>query len=93
MSIAAYAVISNHYHLVLHINQAKADALTDDEVIERWLMLFKAPILIQRYKAGSLWAAKPSGKLYRILSRPGVPDYCLLEIESMGVRLLMASAY
>jgi len=32
----ACAVMSNHYHLVLHINQPQALAWSDDEVIERW---------------------------------------------------------
>ena len=40
MEICAYAVMSNHYHLVLYVNQAQAEAWTDDEVIERWTALF-----------------------------------------------------
>jgi hypothetical protein len=34
--VAAYAVMSNHYHVVLHINKNKADSWSLDEVIERW---------------------------------------------------------
>ena len=40
MEICAYAVMSNHYHLVLYVNQAQAEAWTDNEVIERWTAVF-----------------------------------------------------
>ncbi|MEH6346712.1 MAG: hypothetical protein V7785_16585 [Bermanella sp.] len=35
IDIAAYAIMSNHYHVVLHINKATADNWTFDEVINR----------------------------------------------------------
>jgi REP element-mobilizing transposase RayT len=41
IDIAAYAVMSNHYHLVLHIDAAKAAGWSDKTVIRRWMMLFK----------------------------------------------------
>ena len=40
IDVCAYAVMSNHYHLVLHVDQDKARAWTDDEVIEHWSTLF-----------------------------------------------------
>jgi REP element-mobilizing transposase RayT len=40
VEICAYAVMSNHYHLVLYVNQQQAKAWTDDEVIKRWTALF-----------------------------------------------------
>ncbi len=49
IDIAAYAIMSNHYHLVLHIDADRASRLTDSEVIERWLTLFSPPPLIQRH--------------------------------------------
>jgi len=52
IDVCAYAVMSNHYHLVLHINQPQALAWSDDEVIEHWTTLFKAPLLIDRMKKG-----------------------------------------
>jgi hypothetical protein len=39
IDIAAYAVMSNHYHLVLHVDQHRSRQWSDDEVIERWLTL------------------------------------------------------
>ena len=52
IDICAYAVMSNHYHLVLHIDRDRCLALTDDQVIERWCLLFQGPLLVQRYRAG-----------------------------------------
>ena len=49
IDIAAYAVMSNHYHLVVHIDAERASEFTDADVIERWLNLFKAPPLLQRH--------------------------------------------
>ena len=41
IDVAAFAVMSNHYHLVLHINKMKSLSWTDWEVCERWHQLFK----------------------------------------------------
>lgn len=50
IDVAAYAIMSNHYHLVLHVNAEQASAWTDEEVIERWLQLYTGPMLIHRYR-------------------------------------------
>jgi hypothetical protein len=49
VDVAAYAVMSNHYHLVAHVDRARALAWSDDEVLERWTQLFTGPLLVQRY--------------------------------------------
>lgn len=40
INICSYAVMSNHYHLVLFVNQSLIDILSDEEVILRWKFLF-----------------------------------------------------
>ena len=45
IDIAAYAVMSNHYHVVLHINREMAQGWSVDEVIEHWQRLFKGSLL------------------------------------------------
>ena len=50
IDIAAYAIMSNHYHLVLHVNAAQAQHWSEEEIIERWLTLYKGPMLIHRYR-------------------------------------------
>lgn len=52
LDICAYAVMSNHYHIVLHINADKAQAWTDRQVIERWHRLYSGNFLTQQYMAG-----------------------------------------
>ncbi|WP_283786379.1 transposase [Bermanella sp. WJH001] len=49
IDIAAYAIMSNHYHVVLHINKQQADSWSFDDVIERWHALYKGNVLSQRY--------------------------------------------
>jgi len=54
MDINGYAVMSNHYHIILRIDQDAADAWTNREVAERWLQLFKGPDSIKRWLAGDV---------------------------------------
>lgn len=49
IDVAAYAMMSNHYHLVLRANPKLAQSWTDDEVLRRWTQLFTGPELVQRY--------------------------------------------
>ena len=50
IDIAAYAVMSNHFHIVLHVNQSKAHELTDLEVVQRWHQLYKGNLLTQKFE-------------------------------------------
>lgn len=40
VDVCAYAVMSNHYHLVLHVDQSAAQSWSNEEVINRWTGLF-----------------------------------------------------
>ena len=51
IDVCAYAIMSNHFHLVLHVDSEKAQAWTVDEVIDHWLTLYKGPELAHKYKA------------------------------------------
>ncbi|WP_407333872.1 transposase [Enterovibrio sp. 27052020O] len=52
VDICAYAIMSNHYHVVLHINMEKAKELAQSDVVERWLAFHRGPSLIQRFIQG-----------------------------------------
>ena len=54
IDICAYAIMSNHYHLVVHINRDKAQALSNHEVVERWQQEHKLPSLVSRWLSGQL---------------------------------------
>ncbi len=49
IDIAAYAIMSNHYHLVVRIQKQRVMDLSVDEVIARWSALFSLPPLAKRY--------------------------------------------
>ncbi|EOD79355.1 Mobile element protein [Grimontia indica] len=52
IDVCAYAIMSNHYHVVLHINIENAKTLTPIDVAERWLAFHQGPVLIQRFMRG-----------------------------------------
>ncbi len=45
IDVAAYAVMSNHYHLVVHVDRNRALGWDSDEVLARWTRLFSGPPL------------------------------------------------
>lgn len=51
IDVCAYAIMSNHYHLVLKLNPDTAKDWGLDQVLARWCTLFNGPLLIQRYRA------------------------------------------
>lgn len=52
IEVCAYAVMSNHCHLVLFIDSEVLSELSIDEVIHRWCQLYRGPEVIKRYLAG-----------------------------------------
>lgn len=40
IKICAYAIMSNHYHVVLHVDDKTAAMWSDEEVLQRWHALF-----------------------------------------------------
>ena len=54
IDIAAYAVMSNHLHLVLRIDIELANSWSDIEVVEQWHQLFNGTELTQRFAKGEL---------------------------------------
>ena len=49
IDICAYAVMSNHVHLVLHVDVDKALAWSDKQVLALWHTLYKGTLLTQKY--------------------------------------------
>lgn len=52
IDICAYAVMSNHYHVVLHVNFECAMNWDRETVIQRWQLLFSGNTLAQRFSKG-----------------------------------------
>ena len=51
VDVCAYAVMSNHYHVVLHADKARALAWSDAEVAQRWMQLYTGHVLVDRWLA------------------------------------------
>ena len=67
IDIAAYAIMSNHYHVVLHVDSEQANTWTDEHVANRWMQLFHGDQLSQRYSRGeNLTKAELKAVLKRI---------------------------
>ncbi len=52
VDLCAYAVMSNHYHVVIRINQDQAETWSDREIAERWMQIFTGPMLMHRHLNG-----------------------------------------
>lgn len=68
IDVCAYAVMSNHYHIVLHINRAQAASWSLDEVIERWHQLYQGNLISQRYRKGEVLSVAEKAQLKMIAS-------------------------
>ena len=54
IDVASYAVMMNHYHVLVRVNVEQAGAWSAFEVFEHWSILFQVPDLIKQYLAGHL---------------------------------------
>lgn len=52
VDICSYAVMSNHYHLVVKISPEQVEHLSDKEILIRWQCIFKGTVLVRRYLDG-----------------------------------------
>ncbi|WP_444996943.1 hypothetical protein [Aliikangiella sp. IMCC44359] len=49
IEIASYAVMSNHYHLVLRVDVDKAKSWSEANIIRRWKRIYQIPTVVQQY--------------------------------------------
>lgn len=68
IDIAAYAVMSNHLHLVLRVNTGEAEQWSDQQIMDHWSLLFQLPVLISRYQHGEANSEAEICKAKEILS-------------------------
>jgi REP element-mobilizing transposase RayT len=67
IEICSYAVMSNHYHIVVKIDAVSSESWSFDEVIQRWLCIHKGPFLIQKYQKGDAIGVAEMNVMTRIV--------------------------
>ena len=53
INLCSYAVMSNHYHLVVHLEPERSEAWSNEEVATHWTTLYQGPILVQQWLSGA----------------------------------------
>jgi hypothetical protein len=69
IDVAAYAVMSNHYHGVVYIEESKALAWSDDEVCQRWQQLYHRHPLAVRLQKGEISCQAEIDKAQEIINQ------------------------
>ena len=54
IDVASYAIMMNHYHVLVRVNVEKAAAWSPAEIFELWGILFQVPDFMKQYLAGHL---------------------------------------
>ena len=71
LDICAYAIMSNHYHLVVKMAVQDAKKWSAREVVQRWHLIFKGNAISQRFLEDDVLddAEIKALKTYRLLAR------------------------
>lgn len=69
IDVCSYALMSNHYHLVVRLAPERLAALSDQEIIERWRRLYAGPRCVERFLAGSQLDAGEAALLVQCVER------------------------
>ena len=68
IDVAAYAVMSNHLHVVLQIDIELANRWTDREVVEQWHKLFNGTDITQKFAKGEVIEEHQVAKLKHLIA-------------------------
>lgn len=68
IDVCAYAVMSNHHHLVIKICPNQAQYWADTDVAHRWTSLFKGPLLLRKWMSGEPLSTSEAETVSSIIS-------------------------
>jgi len=68
IELCAYAIMSNHYHLVVRLNDQVANDWTEEEVMARWGRLYSLPLLVTNYRSGRTGTTAEQEKAQTIIA-------------------------
>lgn len=69
IDLCAYALMSNHYHLVLRLAPERATQWTEREVVERWRRIYTGPPCATNYLKGTALTDSESALLADCIAR------------------------
>ena len=69
IDVCAFSVLSNHYHIVMYVDQKRALEWGDEEVVERWKRLFRGVLLVDRYMAGQCGTDAEADKAREVIGQ------------------------
>ena len=81
IDICAYAVMSNHTHVVLHVDKDQAEGWSIEEVLTRWHKLHKGTLLTQRYMQKGERDKLTDSELFAITETAGIYRQRLYDIS------------
>jgi hypothetical protein len=67
IQVAAYAVMSNHYHVVLFVDADQANGWSESDVVVRWHQLFKGHVVSQRFVREELLSEAEQNRLHILI--------------------------
>jgi hypothetical protein len=67
IDVCSFAVMSNHYHVVVHLDPDRCAAWTDQEVAERWLKLYHGTPNVQQWLDGNVLMAADLADVQRMV--------------------------
>lgn len=68
VDVAAYAVMSNHYHIVVKLTPDELRSVPAETILQRWGCLYKGPQLLQRYLNGDALADAETEQLATLVA-------------------------
>lgn len=68
IKVVGYAVMSNHYHVIVRIDDSRAKELTQSEVIARWRKLYKGPPVVRKYLGDAVLSEEESNSLSQLVN-------------------------
>jgi len=54
IEVCAYSIMSNHYHLVLYVNEEELAGCSDNEICTRWSKIYSLPSIVLSWQKGEL---------------------------------------
>lgn len=66
IDLCGYALMSNHYHLILRLAPARAQQWSTQEIVARWCRLFSGPMFLRGYRNGGVLSEAEAVELARL---------------------------